>query len=287
MKSAARKRSPRSTPAERTVRELLLDTPGWLDYVRRALTIPPGGASAYTYFGVNFTADAIKNFKFYFSFCRTLSPAELDVLLPVQDRGRFDEFYAQWHPTQVATVMHRGVTFALKVDLDGTLTHYYHLRVPGMPFGPPERLAIQPSDTTNYHGVCEEFTGAKTHLKRYYYIVHPHTVAHSLAMVGMPRRGPAVTCLEYIESKGRDKVTWISTDQRLAAEVLRKHQGPVLSPSLDAMSAACGFGLFAPGAATDLSDFALYLFPSQWVTQLDGAGLLLRNYLGLRDIRPR
>src|SRR5688572_9088095 len=126
-------------------REVLTAMPAWIDYARRVYAIDPGGYPFLTYIGLNFTKDTVKNFKFYFSFYKRLTPDEIATLLPVPDRSRFDELYAQWQPTHDYDILHRGTTFAIKVEPDGgdgQLTHYYHLRLPTLPFGPPERMTL-------------------------------------------------------------------------------------------------------------------------------------------------
>jgi hypothetical protein len=254
--------------------------PGWLKYARAALAIPPGGHPFHAYVGFNFTSGGLKNIKFYFSFYRWLSPTELDTLLPVPGRGRFEEFVAQWHPAKAVTALHRGVTFALKVDGDGTLTHYWHLRVRGLPFGPPERITLQPSDRDNHHGVCEEFTGGKSHLKRYFYMESPITIAESLAAAGMPDRTRFIDLLEYIESDGRDKFSWITRDPRLVSRLTLQHGGPALAQELAELCNVTGVGLSAPGSSRDLKDHALYLTDAGPVAHYDSVTPFLVRYLG-------
>lgn len=242
-------------------RELLLRSPAWLDYVRRVYTIDPDGYPFLSYVGLNFTKDTIKNYKFYFSFFKRLDPAEIEILLPVSDRSRFDALYGAWHPTKRYETIHRGTTFALKIDGDGTLTHYYHLRVAGLPFGPPERLALSPVDEENYHGVCEEFTGSNVHLKRYYYCREPTTIRHSLEIAGLSEvadRSAGIDWLEYIESDGRDKMAWITGDPVLIQTLVEKRGPTGLDPGLARIRHHCGFELFGPGSARDASDHSIY-----------------------------
>src|SRR5262245_20297753 len=116
-------------------REVLLESPAWIDYARRVYAIDPGDHPFLSYVGINFTRERIKNYKFYFSFFRRLNAEEIAALLPVPDRGHFDELYERWHPTLRYNHIHRGTTFAVKVEAGGELTHYYHLRLKGLPFG--------------------------------------------------------------------------------------------------------------------------------------------------------
>ena len=242
-------------------RELLLASTGWLDYARRVYAIDPGGHPFLSYVGVNFTKQAIKNYKFYFSFFRRLSAREIEDLLPVPDRGRFDELYALWHPTQRYDAIHRGTTFALKVDPDGTLTHYYHLRVRGTPLGLPERLVLSSEDRDNHHGVCEEFTGSKVSLKRYYYCRDRATIAQSLEMAGLhgvADQVPYIDWLEYIESDGRDKMAWITASPILIQELIEQRGPPRLASGVAKIRHDCGFELFGPGSARDGTDHSIY-----------------------------
>jgi hypothetical protein len=240
-------------------RDILLDSPAWIDYARNVYAIDPGDHPFLTYVGINFTKDRIKNYKFYFSFYRRLSAAELDILLPVPDRGRFDELYAEhWHPTQRYSQLHRGTTFAIKVEPDGKLTHYYHLRLRGLPFGPPSRLEIKDSDRDNYHGVCEEFRGSTVSLKRYFYLRHPETIAESLAIAGMPDRTGEVEMLEYIESDDRDKLCWITGDPILVETLLYERGQKRLASGLVKICNDCRFSMYAPGSARDGSDHSIY-----------------------------
>lgn len=267
-------------------RDVLLAKPAWLDYVRQVYTIDPGGHPFLSYIGVNFTKDTIKNYKFYFSFFKRLSPGEIDTLLPVPSRGRFDALYPEWHPSHEYKAMHRGTTFALKVDPDGTLTHYYHLRLRGLPFGLPERMAMPARDHDNYHGACEEFTGSKIHLKRYFYFRDPETIAESLRIGGLPDDPRPVDMLEYIESDGRDKFAWISSSHDLIRELLEERGQPRLSPGLFKMCHDCRFELFGPGSARDGSDHSIYFvqhgpvgFSGYWL--FDGVRSFIQRHLKL------
>lgn len=257
-------------------REDLLEMTAWLDYARRVYAIDPGGHPFLSYVGVNFTRDTIKNYKFYFSFYRRLSAGEIDDLLPVPDRGRFDEFYAQWHPTtQSQLVLHRGTTFALKIDRSGALTHYYGLRVRGLPFGLPRRLTLAADDHDNYHGVCEEFTGGRAHLKRYFYCFNRASIAESLASSGLPGQGPSIYGLEYNESEGRDKTTWITTDQGFIQAFLARRGPPHLAAHLATICHDSRLFLVAPGSAHDKDDHSIYIHPGVG----DGVSRFAKDYL--------
>jgi hypothetical protein len=270
-------------------REVLMASPAWLDYVRAVYAIDPGGYPFLTYIGLNFTADTIKNYKFYFSFFRRLSPEEIATLLPVPDRGHFDALYAEWKPTHAYDTIHRGTTFALKVEPDGRLTHYYHLRTPGLPFGPPERLALQSKDRDNFHGVCEEFTGSAVHLKRYYYLRSPTTIAESLAIAGLddvPDVGP-IDWLEYIESEGRDKMDWITGSPALVDALIERHGPPRLASGLAKIRHDCRFELYGPGSARGGGDHSIYFVQhhgphtTAGYYLFDGVGAFIRRHLKL------
>lgn len=284
--SARRKPAKQSNPW--SIRDLVLGSsegrPPWLAYVRDALAIDPGGHPAHAYVGLNFTTGGVKNLKLYFAFFRRLESSELDVLLPVKDRARFEQFYAQWHPSTQMKALHRGVTFALKIDREGTVTHYWHMRIRGLPFGPPERLALQPSDRENFHGVCEEFTGNKSHLKRYFYLRHPISISTSLAEAGMPDRTKWVDQLEYIESDGRDKFSWVTRDPRLVNTLVNTHSQPDFDPVLSELKEKTGIGLYAPGSSRDRSDHALYLVNPEPRLRVDHVTTFLRDYVGLRGL---
>lgn len=270
-------------------REGLLKTTAWLDYVRRVYAVDPGGYPFLSYVGLNFTKNAIKNYKFYFSFFRRLSPEEIALVLPVPDRSRFDELYEDWHPTHRYETIHRGTTFALKVDGDGTLTHYYHLRVRGLPFGPPERLELSDSDHGNYHGVCEEFTGSDVHLKRYFYCRDPDTIYASLETAGLAEEAGGyapIDWLEYIESDGRDKLTWITGDPVLTQALIDKRGPAGLYRGLARIRHDCGFELFGPGSARDGTDHSIYFVqPTEAATSagylFDGVRRFLTHHLKL------
>jgi hypothetical protein len=253
-------------------RDVLLAAPGWLDYMRRVYSVDPGGHPFLSYVGVNFTKETIKNYKFYFSFFRRLSTEEIDALLPVADRGRFDQLYQQWHPSTEYNAIHRGTTFALKVDADGTLTHYYHMRIRGLPFGPPERLTLSADEHDNYHGVCEEFTGSKIHLKRYYYCRNKTTIRESLDIAGLPDQSSRIDWLEYIESEGRDKMAWITGDRVLIDHLVDQRGQPRLASGLAKICHDCGFEMFGPGSARDRTDHSIYFI--QPVGPVSGGGYL-------------
>jgi hypothetical protein len=180
----------------------------------------------------------------------------------VPDRGRFHEFYNQWHPSKQYNQLHRGTTFAVKLEPDGTLTHYYHLRLRGMPFGPPERIAMHESDRDNYHGVCEEFTGSKIHLKRYFYLRHKDSIRETLAISGMPDRTEAINMVEYIESDGRDKWAWITGDTDLIDTLVEERGQPRLASGLAKIANDCRFTRFGPGSARDAGDHSIYFIES-------------------------
>lgn len=273
-------------------REILPEIPGWLDYVRGVYSVDPGGYPFLSYLGINFTKDTIKNYKLYFSFYKPLTAKDLDLLLPVSDRGHFEQLYAQWHPTHAYKTIHRGVTFAIKIEPLKPLTYYYHLRLLGLPFGLPERLTLAESDLGNHHGACEEFSGGKIHLKRYFYAYDKRTIAQSLLDSGLPDRSQNVDCVEYIESDGRDKYAWISDDPDLIGALLN-HQGqPRLLSGLALLARTCRFQLFGPGSAKDGSDHSIYFTEdagprAQYGYLFDGARSFLERYLKVTDLlRP-
>lgn len=273
-------------------REALLGTRAWMDYVRGVYSVDPGDYPFLTYVGLNFTDRTIKNFKFYFSFYRRLSAEEIAVLLPVPDRGRFDELYARWHPSRSYGAMHRGTTFAVKVDAQGALTHYYHMRLPDMPMGPPLRLALHPGDVGNYHGVCEEFSGAQTSLKRYYYCGEPDTIRDALVQVGLQDgldQVPQIPLLEYIESEQRDKLTFITGSRNLMDSLVLKRGPPRLDFGLAKLCRDCDFELFGPGSARDLGDHSVYFIqpagtPAAAGNLFDGVRRFVARYLKLPDL---
>ncbi len=284
MSPAARKKSPRTEPGPWSIREVLLENRGWLDYVRGAYSIDPGDLPFYTYLGINFTENAIKNYKFYFAFHRRLTEDELKIVLPVKDRSHFDRLYAQWQPTKDIDTIHRGTTFALKVDRDGALTHYYHMRLPFMPFGPPERLTISPVDQYNLHGVCEEFSAKRTSLKKYYYCADKATIAQTLRIGGFePQRALVVDLLEYIESDGRDKLTWVTRDLRLIYDLMMKRSQKGLAEAMDELCLGSNTIMYAPGSSRDLSDHAVYFFHPTQPVWPDGIRYFVNSYLGLGD----
>lgn len=241
--------------------EILPAVPQWLEYLRAVYSVDPGDYPFLSYVGVNFTRNSLKNYKFYFSFYKPLSTSEIERLLPVENRGRFEEFYARWHPTHHYSAMHRGVTFAVKVDALGALTFYYHLRVPGLPFGPPERLELHPSDEDNHHGVCEEFKDGQAHLKRYFYCADQETIARSLEAAEYDHSGcdaSQISLLEYIESEGRDKMAWITSSPQLLETVIEERGLPRLASGLSKICHNCDFHLFGPGSAVNGEDHSVY-----------------------------
>ncbi|MCB9652325.1 MAG: hypothetical protein H6730_37825 [Deltaproteobacteria bacterium] len=242
-------------------REGLLGDRTWLDYVRQVYAIDPGDYPFLTYVGLNFTANRIKNYKFYFSFFRRLEAPEIEALLPVPDRSRFDDLYARWTPSYQYDTIHRGTTFALKVDPDGTLTHYYHLRLPGFFLGKPERLTLTPEDEGNLHGACEEYTAGKVHLKRYFYARDRGTIAASLEEAGFTDfmdQLPSIAWLEYIESEGRDKAAWITDSPVLLDDLIERAGPPGLASGLARIARECGFLVYGPGSARGGGDHSIY-----------------------------
>lgn len=269
-------------------KRVLMEQTAWLDYVKRVYALEP----FLTYVGVNFTKDTLKNFKFYFSFLRRLSDAEIDTLLPVPNRSRFDELYhSAWHPTHQYNHMHRGTTFALKVNPSGALTHYYHFRIPGLILGEPERLPIVDADRDNYHGVCEEFTGDQVHLKRYWYMHDRDTIAETVRIAGLDdlyEEIPTISMLEYIESSSRDKLEWITGSQRMVNELIYRRGPERLMSALKLVCRDCKVDLFGPGSARDGTDHALYLIdtmaplhPGGYI--FDGVRRFITSYLKLED----
>lgn len=264
-----------------------------MDYVRQVYTIDPGGYPFLSYIGLNFTKNTLKNYKFYFSFFKRLNEEEIGKLLPVSDRGHFDELYAQWSPTKLYNMHHRGVTFALKVNPDGTLTHYYHLRLPSMPFGLPKRLSMSQEDLDrNYHGACEEFTKDKIHLKRYYYIHDPHSIAETLEMVNLyddVQEHDWLDTVEYIESENRDKVAFFTTSPTMLQTLIEERGPPRLMNGLIKMCHDCGFELFGPGSALDGKDHSVYFVqnsgpstaPGYYI--FDGVSTFVRKHLKVED----
>ena len=271
-------------------RKQLIDRPAWREYVDRIYSIDPQGYPFLTYVGLNFTDSAIKNFKFYFSFFRRLSPPEIDIVLPVSDRRRFDAYYAKWQPTKDYNTIHRGATFALKVGEDGTLTHYYHLRLPGRPCGDPTRLMLSPSDRGQLHGVCEEFNGSDVSLKRYFYCRDPETIRRSLESAGfsdLASETAAIEWLEYIESDRRDKVAWITNNQPLLTALVERRGPPQLLLALEIFCRRLGFLPYGPGSAKDGKDHSVYFVeptgtPAGNGYVFDGVRRFMTYYLRMR-----
>lgn len=273
---------------------MLLDVPGWLDYVRDVYSIDPAGYPSLTYIGLNFTKDTLKNYKLYFSFFKRLSSEEISKLLPVADRGHFDALYAQWTPTKRYDMIHRGCTFALKIDGDGTLTHYYHLRLPTMPFGPPQRLEMTDEDlSNNYHGACEEFTGDHIGLKRYYYSQNRQTIAETLRAADFSEalgELETINTVEYIESDTRDKFAWFSRSPAMLQALVERRGPPRLTPGLVKLCNDCGFIPFGPGSARDGKDHSVYFVQDEGVQTapgfilFDGVRAFIRRHLKITDL---
>ena len=271
-------------------RQNLIDQQSWREYVERVYSIAPGDFPFLTYVGINFTKSKIKNFKFYFSFFRRLTPKELDIVLPVSDRRRFDSYYAKWKPTKNYNTIHRGVTFALKVAEDGSLTHYYHMRLPGRPCGEPSRLMLSLSDRNQQHGVCEEFNGAHSTLKKYFYCRDPSTIQTSLESSGfsdLARELPSIEWLEYIESDQRDKVAWITGNQPLLTALVERRGPPKLLLALEIFCRRLGFLPYGPGSARDGKDHSIYFVESKGTPAgsgyvFDGVRRFMTYYLRLR-----
>ena len=271
-------------------RKMLIEQRAWQDYAKAVSALGSGGFPYLTYVGLNFTERAIKNFKFYFSFFRRLRPHELAVALPVPDRRRFDGYYAKWQATKDYSTIHRGVTFALKVASDGSLTHYYHMRLPGRPAGDPARLMLSNADRNQLHGVCEEFTGSEASLKRYFYCKDPRTIRSSLETAGfqdLVSEVPNIEMLEYIESDRRDKMTWI-TDSRPLLGALVERRGPRrLDSALEMFCRRLGYLPYGPGSARDARDHSVYFVlptgqPAGSSYVFDGVKHFMTHYLHLR-----
>lgn len=242
-------------------RQTLIDQQDWRPYVENVYSIDSGDYPFLTYVGLNFTESKIKNFKFYFSFFKRLNPDEVATLLPVADRRRFDDLYARWQPTKNYNLIHRGTTFALKVSLDGALTHYYHLRLPGRPMGEPVRMRLSPSDRSRQHGVCEEFADNKVSLKRYFYCSDRATILASLESAGFEDLSGElgnIDCLEYIESDQRDKMAWITPSRALLMALVERRGPPHLLEALEIFCRRSGFMPYGPGSARDASDHSIY-----------------------------
>ena len=271
-------------------RQKLIDSVAWRDYVKGIYSIDPGGYPMLTYVGINFTKTKIKNFKFYFSFFRRLTPAEISIALPVSDRRRFDGYYAKWQPTKDYSTIHRGATFALKVDEGGKLTHYYHMRLPGRPCGDPARLMLTMGDRKQLHGVCEEFSPEKTSLKRYFYCKDPATIRSSLDAAGFSDLAgelPAIEWLEYIESDKRDKVAWITSSQPLLAALVERQGPPHLLLALEMFCRRLGFLPYGPGSARDGADHSIYFVlpsgePAGSGYVFDGVRHFMRHYMRMK-----
>lgn len=263
------------------IREVLMKSPALLHYLRMVYALDQGNYPFYTYVGVNFTRRAVKNYKFYFSFYRRLTEPEIDALLPVPDRGQFDRFYREWQPTLEAKTLHRGVTFAVKVEADASLTHYYHLRTRGMPFGPPTRFAIPAHERDAFHGVCEEFRGEKISLKKYFYSRDAATIEESLRAASMPDGRYDVPFLEYIESDERDKFTWVTHDPELIQAHLSTRGPAALGPSLARLCEDCDYTAYSPGSARDGGDHSIYFYPFAMLHRYDGVRAFAEKYLRL------
>ncbi len=187
--------------------------------------------------------------------------------------------------------MHRGTTFALKVNPGGALTHYYHFRIPGLLLGEPDRLPIADGDRDNYHGVCEEFTGDEIHLKRYFYCFDRATIAETLRIAGFDdflNQLHTIDMLEYIESDGRDKLEWITGNRDLVNELIYRRGPPRLISALAVLCRTTKVELFGPGSARDGGDHALYLIdvraplhPGGFM--FDGVRPFFTNYLKIAD----
>ena len=273
-------------------RDGLIKHRDWYTYVDRVYGIDRGDYPFLTYVGINFTKTSIKNFKFYFSFFRRLTPRELDVVLPVPTaaKARFHSLYAKWQPTKNYDMIHRGATFALKVDADGALTHYYHLRLPGRPVGEPSRLMLSLADRGQHHGVCEEFTRRGVALKRYFYCRDRATIQRSLVDAGfadLTSELPAIEWLEYIESDTRDKAAWITPSRPLLTALVERKGPPHLLTALEMFCRRLGFLPYGPGSSRDDADHSIYFVeptgtPAGGGYVFDGVRRFMTHYLRLR-----
>ena len=241
-------------------RKRLIDAPAWRDYVEKVYSIDPGGYPFLTYVGIDFAAVGITRVRLCFSFFRRLSPREIDVVLPVSDRRRFEGYYARWQPTTTYDPLHRGATFQAAIESDGSLTYGYHLRLPGRPAGEPSRQILTMADRNQHHGLTEVFSPSARRLDKHFYCQDRDTLRQSIDAAGLTdlaREMARISWLQYTESDIGDRWAWV-TDSRPLIAALADRGPSRFALALEMFCRRLGFLPFGPGTAKSGDEHSLH-----------------------------
>ena len=270
-------------------RKKLIENKAWQEQVERIYAIDPAGYPFLTFVGIDFTPNALGSFTFYFSFFKRLSAPELDTVLPVANRRRFDGFYAHWRPTKDNNTLHRGATFGMTVGADGKLSYRYHMRLPGRPAGDPARLQLTAADNKQLHGVGEVFDGGEVRFNRYFYSRERATIQKFLDATGFADVADAsvIDGLEHVEGDQGDEVSWATGHRPMLMALLERHSPLKFPIALEIFCRRTGFVPYAPSLARSGRRYGLHLVlpsgpPAGSGYVFDGVKKFMTHYLLLK-----
>ncbi len=221
------------------------------------------GAS--TYFGVNYTDQAITSVKLYFVFQQQFPPESL--LEKRADPLMRKLIAAHWKPASAAEYVHRGLTFGLKcypaADGEIRISDYVYFRTDEYAWGEPEQLTLTPSDRALPCGLCAEQGSQEWHYKRYYYLYDPATKAQVLEEFGLSDKIPRslLDFVEYTESATERKINLNIIESHAVLNLLRQEDNPHILALSGHLYAQHQLYVCAPGYRLHSPVRALYYMP--------------------------
>ncbi|MBI3520956.1 MAG: hypothetical protein HY062_16575 [Bacteroidetes bacterium] len=137
------------------------------NYISNAIKIQGDSKDYLSYFGINYNKGKLLNLKIYFTFFRKLTSDEVHQLIP--DSTDFYKDYDKLLFDAEHTLSNTGCTFALKIDVNGNITYYYHYRLPGKAVKLPLKISLTEQEIeANNNTRCMEYSGEEVFPKDYY-----------------------------------------------------------------------------------------------------------------------
>lgn len=178
-------------------------------YIELAYSVKQNGYPFMSYFGFNYRDNELLNFKVYFRFHNPLSSEEVLKLLP--DNSHFLLHYDKAGIGKINDVYHTGVTFALKINTQGIITHYFHYLIYDykneIPIHYPQKYLLKPGDDKMFQKINSvEYAQTKQLNKRYYTITDKIGVSELLKRFDIKHHFTSLKHLEYTETEKFDKI---------------------------------------------------------------------------------
>lgn len=229
--------------------EILKDT-SFKNYINDIYSIDTKGYPFLSYVGINFNRNSILNYKFYFSFFNRLNDQEIQKALPVKNLSKFKDFYNIWQESEKYESLHQGATFALKIEPNLILTHYFHLRsnkFNNINSNYFNKIITKPIKNS---GICYEYKRDQIYIKNYFYYSDKDCIndlSKKFKLSNSMFDVNKIDEIECVETLNKQKIDLITTDQHFIEEFLKQTTTNSIKQYFLEFAKKSNFLMYSPG----------------------------------------